>query len=85
MVLLTAEEMEVQPELSLGPTSLGGFAAVKSPSSSSPDSDGSSGGGKKRKHFASEEAVSHGSGLELHLDDPLPLDWEQCLDLHVSN
>nr|CAB3491489.1 unnamed protein product [Digitaria exilis] len=75
--------MEVQPELSLGPASRGGFAAVKSPRSSSSDSDGSSGGGKKRKHFAWEEAVSHAaSGLELQLGDPLPLDWEQCLDLH---
>jgi len=78
--------MEVQPELSLGPTSLG-FAPVKSPRSSSSDSEGSSGGaaGKKRKHFAWEEAVSHaGSSLDLQLGDPLPLDWEQCLDLHVS-
>ncbi|OEL24680.1 hypothetical protein BAE44_0014301 [Dichanthelium oligosanthes] len=76
--------MEVQPELSLGPASLpvpAGFAAVKSPRSSSSDSDVSS-GGKKRKHFAWEEAVSHASGLELQLGDPLPLDWEQCLDLH---
>lgn len=76
--------MEVQPELSLGPTSLG-FAAMKSPRNSSSDSEGSGGGaaGKKRKHFAWEEAVSHGSGLDLQLGDPLPLDWEQCLDLHV--
>ncbi|KAL6875723.1 hypothetical protein ACP4OV_013236 [Aristida adscensionis] len=72
--------MEVQPELSLGPTSLAGFA--KSPRSSSSDSDGSGSGGKRRKHFAWEEAVSYGSGLELQLGEPLPLDWEQCLDLH---
>ncbi|KAL6660635.1 hypothetical protein ACP70R_001670 [Stipagrostis hirtigluma subsp. patula] len=77
--------MEVQPELSLGPTSLAAparFATMKSPRSSSPDSDGSGGGRKKRKHFAWEEAVSHASGLELQLGDPLPMDWEQCLDLH---
>ncbi|CAN6371799.1 unnamed protein product [Urochloa humidicola] len=79
--------MEVQPELSLGVSPAVGFAAVKSPRSSSSDSDGSSGGGagggKKRKHFAAwEEAVSHASGLELQLGDPLPPDWEQCLDLH---
>ncbi|CAL4988373.1 unnamed protein product [Urochloa decumbens] len=77
--------MEVQPELSLG-VSPAGFAAVKSPRSSSSDSDGDGSGGaggKKRKHFAAwEEAVSHASGLELQLGDPLPPDWEQCLDLH---
>uniref|UniRef100_A0A0E0MES3 WW domain-containing protein n=2 Tax=Oryza punctata TaxID=4537 RepID=A0A0E0MES3_ORYPU len=74
--------MEVQPELSLGPTSLG-FGASAAKSSSSSESDGSSDDGsrKRRKHFAWEEAVSHAS-LELHLNDPLPLDWEQCLDLH---
>jgi hypothetical protein len=82
--------MEVQPELSLGPGALGvpaGFAAAKSPRSSSSDSDGGAGGGRKRKHFAWEweEAVSHAGGLELQLGDPLPMDWEQCLDLHVSN
>ncbi|XP_062197847.1 uncharacterized protein LOC133900661 [Phragmites australis] len=71
--------MEVQPELSLGPTTLvsAGFATAKSPRSSSSDSDGGNGGGKKRKHFAWEEAVSLASGLELQLGD-----WEQCLDLH---
>ncbi|AQK58063.1 WW domain containing protein [Zea mays] len=67
--------MEVQPELSLG------FApAVKIPRRSSSNSEGSGGGaGNKRKHFAWE---SHGSSLDLQLGDPLPLDWEQCLDLH---
>ncbi|XP_062183095.1 protein CURLY FLAG LEAF 1-like [Phragmites australis] len=77
--------MEVQPELSLGPTSTlvsAGFAIAKSLRSSSSDSDGNSGGGKKRKNFAWEEALSHASCLELQLGDPLPLDWEQCLDLH---
>ncbi|XP_006662894.1 uncharacterized protein LOC102700469 [Oryza brachyantha] len=71
--------MEVQPELSLGPRSLR-FGGGKSSSS---ESDGSSDDGsrKRRKHFAWEEAVSHAS-LELQLKDPLPLDWEQCLDLH---
>jgi hypothetical protein len=79
--------MEVQPELSLGVSApAAGFGAVKSPRSSSSDSDGSGcSGGKKRKHFAwREEAVSHASGLDLQLGDPLPPDWEQCLDLHVS-
>jgi hypothetical protein len=80
--------MEVQPELSLGPMSLAavsaGFGKAKSPkSSSSPDRDGS-GSGKRRKQFAWDEAVSDASSLELQLGDPLPLDWEQCLDLHVS-
>ncbi|KAL5203542.1 hypothetical protein ABZP36_008413 [Zizania latifolia] len=69
--------MEVQPELSLWPTSSLGFGSAKSASSSS-ESDGSR---KRTKHFAWEETVSHAS-LELQLNDPLPLDWEQCLDLH---
>ncbi len=79
--------MEVQPELSLGPTLLGfSVGAGASKSSSSSESDGSSDDGsrKRRKHFAWEEAVSHAS-LDLHLNDPLPMDWEQCLDLHVSS
>jgi hypothetical protein len=54
---------------------------VKIPRRSSSNSEGSGGGaGNKRKHFAWE---SHGSSLDLQLGDPLPLDWEQCLDLHV--
>uniref|UniRef100_A0ACD5XHX1 Uncharacterized protein n=1 Tax=Avena sativa TaxID=4498 RepID=A0ACD5XHX1_AVESA len=75
-------DMQMQPELSLGPTWPAlGFASSKSSSS---ESDGSSSRMKKRKHYTWEweweEPVSH-SHLELHLGDPLPLDWEQCLDL----
>ncbi|KAL5203699.1 hypothetical protein ABZP36_008570 [Zizania latifolia] len=71
--------MEVQPELSLGPTSLGFGSAKSATKGSSLESlDGSR---KRMKHFAWDEAVSHAS-LELQLNDPLPLDWEQCLDLH---
>ncbi|KAF7055091.1 hypothetical protein CFC21_062665 [Triticum aestivum] len=82
---LRAKRMEMQPELSLGPTWPAlGFAPAsekntKQISSSSSESDGSS--RKKRKHYNTwEEPVSH-PHLELHLNDPLPLDWEQCLDL----
>lgn len=77
---VSAKKMEMQPELSLGrPTWPAlGFASEKSTKSSSSESDGSS--RKKRKHYTWEEPVSH-SHLELHLSDPLPLDWEQCLDL----
>lgn len=72
----------MQPELSLGPTWPAlGFASAKSTKSSSSESDGTS--RKKRKHYTWEEPVSH-PNLELHLNDPLPLDWEQCLDLQVS-
>ncbi|XP_047094323.1 uncharacterized protein LOC124706696 [Lolium rigidum] len=74
---VSAKKMEMQPELSLGPTWPAlGFASEKSTKSSSSESDGSS--RKKRKHYTWEEPVSH---LELHLSDPLPLDWDQCLDL----
>ncbi|KAF0888786.1 hypothetical protein E2562_017785 [Oryza meyeriana var. granulata] len=76
---LSVKRMELQPELSLGPTwPVPGFASAKSTKSSSSESDGSS--RKKRKHFTWEEPVSH-ANLELQLNDPLPLDWEQCLDL----
>jgi hypothetical protein len=87
VVLLLTEKMEEQPELSLGMTSLEvsvGFGKTRSPAkSSSSDSHGSR-GGKKRKQFAWDEAISRASSLDLQLGDPLPLDWEQCLDLHVS-
>uniref|UniRef100_A0A8I6XN32 WW domain-containing protein n=2 Tax=Hordeum vulgare subsp. vulgare TaxID=112509 RepID=A0A8I6XN32_HORVV len=83
---LRARRMEMQPELSLGPVWPAlGFASAsekntKQNSSSSSESDGSS--RKRRKHYNAweEEPVSH-PHLELHLNDPLPLDWEQCLDL----
>ncbi|XP_052139773.1 uncharacterized protein LOC127758192 [Oryza glaberrima] len=78
---LSVKRMELQPELSLGPTwPAPGFVSstTKSTKSSSSESDGSS--RKKRKHFTWEEPVSH-ANLELQLNDPLPLDWEQCLDL----
>jgi hypothetical protein len=78
------KRMELQPELSLGPVwpgfATGGLAAK----SSSSESDGSS--RKKRKHYTAswEEPQQPPASLELQLNDPLPLDWEQCLDLHVS-
>ncbi|XP_072981730.1 uncharacterized protein [Typha angustifolia] len=64
-----------QPELSLGP-SLSIFA--KSTNSSSSESDGNS--RKKRKHTWDDQPISQTS-VELQLNDPLPMDWEQCLDL----
>jgi hypothetical protein len=80
---VTDKKMEMQPELSLGPTWPAlGFASEKSTKSSSSESDGSS--RKKRKHCTWEDPVSH-PHLELQLSDPLPLDWEQCLDLQVSS
>ncbi|CAM0902577.1 unnamed protein product [Alopecurus aequalis] len=77
---VSAKKMEMQPELSLGPTwpAALGIVSEKSTKSSSSESDGSS--RKKRKHYTWEVPVSH-PHLELHLNDPLPLDWEQCLDL----
>jgi hypothetical protein len=80
--------MELQPELSLGPVwpgfaTGGGLAAAKSSSS---ESDGSS--RKKRKHYTASWEEPHQqppASLELQLNDPLPLDWEQCLDLQVSS
>ncbi|RCV15855.1 hypothetical protein SETIT_3G091300v2 [Setaria italica] len=79
------KRMELQPELSLAPAAWQGFAASPAPAakSSSSESDGTS--RKKRKHYADgagwEEPQQPPASLELQLNDPLPLDWEQCLDL----
>lgn len=83
--------MELQPELSLAPAWPGLTAAATTPApaarSSSSESDGTS--RKKRKHHAAgagweEPHQQPPPSLELQLNDPLPLDWEQCLDLQVS-
>ncbi|CAN6353230.1 unnamed protein product [Urochloa humidicola] len=78
------KRMELQPELSLAPASWPGFAAPApaDAKSSSSESDGTS--RKKRKHYAGagwEEPQQPPANLELQLNDPLPLDWKQCLDL----
>ncbi|KAJ1254363.1 hypothetical protein BS78_K190300 [Paspalum vaginatum] len=80
------KRMELEPELSLGPA-WRGFAAAARPAtdpaakSSSSESDGIS--VKKRKHCTArwEDSQQPTSSLELLLNDQLPLDWEQCLDL----
>ncbi|KAG6508849.1 uncharacterized protein LOC121982187 [Zingiber officinale] len=37
---------------------------------------------KKRKQIALQEVMAHPAAIDLlRLNDPLPLDWEQCLDL----
>ncbi|XP_038989672.1 uncharacterized protein LOC120113062 [Phoenix dactylifera] len=63
-----------QTELSLGPSL---SAYVKSANSSSSESDANS--RRKRKHAWDEPMTQ--TSIELQLNDPLPLDWEQCLDL----
>ncbi|KAJ0977014.1 hypothetical protein J5N97_012488 [Dioscorea zingiberensis] len=63
-----------QPELSLGP-SLSTFAV--SANSSSTDSEATT---KKKRKYSWDEPMRYTS-IELNLNDPLPLDWEQCLDL----
>ncbi|PAN16473.1 hypothetical protein PAHAL_3G063200 [Panicum hallii] len=76
------KRMELQPELSLAPA-WPAFAPAPAARSSSSESDGTS--RKKRKHHAAgtgwEEPQQPPASLELQLNDPLPLDWEQCLDL----
>uniref|UniRef100_A0A1D1YBP3 E3 ubiquitin-protein ligase Itchy n=1 Tax=Anthurium amnicola TaxID=1678845 RepID=A0A1D1YBP3_9ARAE len=64
-----------RPELSLGP--LSSFA--DGVENLSPESE-SSNACRKRKS-AWDEPLSLQTGIELQLKDPLPLDWEQCLDL----
>jgi hypothetical protein len=71
------------PELSLAP---GLFVVEKSPNSSSSESDSNL--TRKRKFFddqllKTEQQAVHTS-VDLQLKDPLPLDWEQCLDLEVT-
>ncbi|KAH7681136.1 Thioredoxin-like fold-containing protein [Dioscorea alata] len=63
------------PELSLGP-SLSTFAL--SANSSSTDSESTT---KKKRKYTWDEPMRY-TNIELNLNDPLPLDWEQCLDLH---
>ena len=70
------------PELSLAPTQ---FVVNKSSISSSPESDSNT--SRKRKFFndhsfKTDQAVH--TSVDLQLKDPLPLDWEQCLDLEVN-
>ncbi|PWZ31188.1 hypothetical protein Zm00014a_007452 [Zea mays] len=77
--------IELQPELSLGPVwpglATGGGLAAKS---SSIESHGSP--RKKRKNYTAaswdwEVHQQPPASLDLQLNHPLPLDWEQCLDL----
>lgn len=79
--------MEI-PELYLGPTQLG-FNKSSSSSSSPVESAESNGTCGKRKFFKDHDLSSAPSpslqtSVDLQLKDPLPLDWEQCLDLEVS-
>ncbi|MQM02022.1 hypothetical protein Taro_034781 [Colocasia esculenta] len=62
-----------RPELSLGPSS--SFAPGMG--SLSPESEANA----CRKRKSAWEEPSCQTGIELQLKDPLPLDWEQCLDL----
>ncbi|KAM1158443.1 hypothetical protein ACFX19_032291 [Malus domestica] len=77
--------MEI-PELSLGPTQLG-FNKNSSSSSSPGESAESKGTCRKRKFFQdhhlkiSAPSPSLQTSVDPQLKDPLPLDWEQCLDL----
>ncbi|KAI0496289.1 hypothetical protein KFK09_022603 [Dendrobium nobile] len=61
------------PELSLGP-SMSSFA-----DSSSSESEANN--GKKRKLSSWELTASTETNIDLQLNNTLPLDWEQCLDL----
>ena len=70
------------PELSLAPTQ---FVVNKSSICSSPESDGNT--SRKRKFFndhsiKTDQAVH--TSVDLQLKDPLPIGWEQCLDLEVT-
>ncbi|KAB2623020.1 hypothetical protein D8674_025202 [Pyrus ussuriensis x Pyrus communis] len=77
--------MEI-PELYLGPTQLG-FNKSSSSSSSPVESAESNGTCGKRKFFKDHDLKSSApspslqTSVDLQLKDPLPLDWEQCLDL----
>lgn len=63
-----------QPDLCLGPPQF------HNESSNSLSSELEANSSRKRKNCW--EAVQN--SIELHLTDPLPVDWEQCLDLEVT-
>lgn len=70
------------PELSLATRQ---FVASKSSTDSlSSESDGNP--SRKRKFFADQPLKTDAvhTSVDLQLKDPLPLDWEQCLDLKVA-
>ncbi|KAJ9189062.1 hypothetical protein P3X46_000395 [Hevea brasiliensis] len=60
-------------ELSLAPTQFVVEKSVNSSSSESENNFSSSSSSRKRKYLS--------ESVDLHVKDPLPLDWEQCLDL----
>ncbi|KAJ4955393.1 hypothetical protein NE237_012176 [Protea cynaroides] len=66
------------PDLSLGPSQF-----VVPGSTNSLSSESETNPSKKRKycsdHFKTEPMIQ--TNIELQLKDPLPFDWEQCLDL----
>ncbi|CAD5193308.1 unnamed protein product [Musa acuminata subsp. malaccensis] len=66
-----------QTELSLGPSS---STLSKKTQSSSSESEGC--GRRKRKQIW--DANPRQTSIELQLNDPLPLDWERCLDLQTG-
>ncbi|RRT77924.1 hypothetical protein BHE74_00020172 [Ensete ventricosum] len=63
-----------QTQLSLGP-----HASILSQKTRSLSSESDGNVRRKRKQICHE--ISSPSSIELQLNDPLPLDWEQCLDL----
>lgn len=66
-----------QTQLSLGP-----HASILSQKTHSLSSESDGNVGRKRKQICHE--VSSPTSIELQLNDPLPLEWEQCLDLQVN-
>ncbi|XP_050120488.1 uncharacterized protein LOC126597720 [Malus sylvestris] len=74
------------PELSLGPTQL----FFNKTSSRSPLESAESNTCRKRKFLqdhhlkSTAPSLSLQTSVDLQLKDPLPLDWEQCLDLETS-
>ncbi|OAY52011.1 uncharacterized protein LOC110613959 [Manihot esculenta] len=74
-------------ELSLAPTQLLVKKSMNSSSSESENNFSSSSSSRKRKFFSDHHLLKstvpplQTSSVDLHLKNPLPLDWEQCLDL----
>lgn len=72
------------PELSLASTQLVNVSK-SSTNISSLDQQPESNSSRKRKLFHDDHHHVQASHVDLHqLKDPLPLDWEQCLDLEVN-
>ncbi|KAF6161840.1 hypothetical protein GIB67_001138 [Kingdonia uniflora] len=73
-----------QPELSLGPSN-SSLGVSENNMNTSSCTESESNVSKKRKHNWDHSFKTDQPMFQLQLKDPLPLDWEQCLDLESGD